>query len=149
MWSSVFASQQYSLPTSQLGHLQTSTRVMRRPALPPAHRRSRQRSIPKQHEFQRWAVRFAEIAGSNDIPRDHPFAKVRPGSGLSEMWDIEERNSDRYLLNHGVSGAPIVDCEGNVAAVASNIGVFRRTGNQADHPMVNGKQHRSTYPTAV
>jgi hypothetical protein len=65
--------------------------------------------------------RFAEIAGSNDIPRDHPFAKVRPGSGLFEMWDIEERNNDRYVLNHGASGAPIVDCEGNVAAVASNI----------------------------
>jgi hypothetical protein len=65
--------------------------------------------------------RFAEIAGSSDIPRDHPFAKVRPGSGLFEMWDIEERNNDRYVLDHGASGAPIVDCEGNVAAVASSI----------------------------
>jgi len=64
--------------------------------------------------------RFAEIAGSSDIPGDHPFAKVRPGSGLFEMWDIEERNSDRYVLDHGASGAPIVDCEGNVAAVASS-----------------------------
>jgi len=65
--------------------------------------------------------RFAEIAGSNDMPLDHPFAKVRPGSGLFEMWDIEERNNDRYVLDHGASGAPIVDCEGNVAAVASSI----------------------------
>jgi hypothetical protein len=65
--------------------------------------------------------RFAEIAGSSDIPGDHPFAKVRPGSGLFEMWDIEERNNDRYVLDHGASGAPIVDCEGNVAAVASSI----------------------------
>ena len=65
--------------------------------------------------------RFAEIAGSSDIPGDHPFAKVRPGSGLFEMWDIEERNNDRYVLNHGASGAPIVDCEGNVAAVASSV----------------------------
>jgi hypothetical protein len=65
--------------------------------------------------------RFAEIAGSSDIPGDHPFAKVRPGSGLFEMWDIEERNNDRYVLGHGASGAPIVDCEGNVAAVASSI----------------------------
>ena len=64
--------------------------------------------------------RFAEIAGSSDIPGDHPFAKVRPGSGLFEMWDIEERNNDRYVLDHGASGAPIVDCEGNVAAVASS-----------------------------
>ena len=62
--------------------------------------------------------RFAEIAGSS--PRDHPFAKVRPGSGLFEMWDIDERNNDRYVLDHGASGAPIVDCEGNVAAVASS-----------------------------
>jgi len=65
--------------------------------------------------------RFAEIAGSSDIPGDHPFAKVRPGSGLFEMWDIEERNNDRYVLDHGASGAPIVDCEGNVAAVASSV----------------------------
>jgi hypothetical protein len=65
--------------------------------------------------------RFAEIAGSSDIPRDHPFAKVRPGSGLFEMWDVEERNNDRFVLNHGASGAPIVDCEGNVAAVVSGL----------------------------
>jgi hypothetical protein len=64
--------------------------------------------------------RFAEIAGSSDIPGDHPFAKVRRGSGLFEMWDIEERNNDRSVLDHGASGAPIVDCEGNVAAVASS-----------------------------
>jgi hypothetical protein len=64
--------------------------------------------------------RFAEIAGSGDIPPDDPFAKVRPGSALFEMWDIEERNNDRYVLDHGASGAPIVDCEGNVAAVASS-----------------------------
>jgi hypothetical protein len=64
--------------------------------------------------------RFAEIAGSSEILPDHPFAKVRPGSGLFEMWDIQERNNDRYVLDHGASGAPIVDCEGNVAAVASS-----------------------------
>jgi Trypsin-like peptidase domain len=64
--------------------------------------------------------RFAEIAGTSDVPRDDPFAKVRPGSGLFEMWDIEERKNDRYVLDHGASGAPIVDCEGNVAAVASS-----------------------------
>ncbi|MGZ5872481.1 MAG: S1 family peptidase [Bradyrhizobium sp.] len=65
--------------------------------------------------------RFAEIAGSSsDVPRDHPFAKVRPGSGLFEMWDIEERKNDRYVLDHGASGAPIIDCEGKVAAVTSS-----------------------------
>jgi hypothetical protein len=64
--------------------------------------------------------RFAEIAGSGDIPRHHPFAKVPPGSGLFEMWDIEEDKNDRSVLDHGASGAPIVDCEGNVVAVASS-----------------------------
>jgi hypothetical protein len=64
--------------------------------------------------------RFSEIMASADIPRDHPFAKVRPGTGLFEMWDIEERKNDRYVLDHGASGAPIVDCEGNVAAVVSS-----------------------------
>jgi hypothetical protein len=63
--------------------------------------------------------RFAEIMTRGDIPRSHPLAKVRPGTGLFEMWDIEERKNDRYVLDHGASGAPIVDCEGHVAAVAS------------------------------
>jgi hypothetical protein len=65
--------------------------------------------------------RFAEMAAGSEIPRDHPFAKVQPGSGLFEMWDIEERNNDRFVLDHGASGAPIVDCEGNVAAVTSSL----------------------------
>ena len=64
--------------------------------------------------------RFSEIMAGGDIPRDHPFANVRPGTGLFEMWDIEERKNDRYVLDHGASGAPIVDCEGNVAAVVSS-----------------------------
>jgi hypothetical protein len=64
--------------------------------------------------------RFSEIMGSGDTPRSHPFAKVAPGSGLFEMWDIEERRNDRFVLDHGASGAPIVDCEGNVAAVVSS-----------------------------
>jgi hypothetical protein len=63
--------------------------------------------------------RFAEIAGSG-ASGDHAFAKVRPGTGLFEMWDIDERNNDRYVLDHGASGAPIIDCEGNVAAVTSS-----------------------------
>ena len=59
--------------------------------------------------------------GSRDNPSDGPFAKVPTGSGLFEMWDIEERKNDRYVLDHGASGAPIIDCDGNVAAVASSI----------------------------
>jgi hypothetical protein len=65
--------------------------------------------------------RFSELMGSRDNPSDGPFAKVPTGSGLFEMWDIEERKNDRYVLDHGASGAPIIDCEGNVAAVASSI----------------------------
>jgi trypsin-like peptidase len=67
--------------------------------------------------------RFSEIMSMmvDDIPRDHPFGKVQPGSGLFEMWDIEEHNNDRFVLDHGASGAPIVDCEGNVAAVVSSL----------------------------
>jgi hypothetical protein len=41
------------------------------------------------------------------------IAKVPPGSGLFEMWDIEERNNDRNVLDHGASGAAIVDCSGH------------------------------------
>ncbi len=65
--------------------------------------------------------RFSELMGRRDNPSDDPFAKVPPGSGLFEMWDIEERKNDRYVLDHGASGAPIVDCDGNVVAVASSI----------------------------
>jgi S1-C subfamily serine protease len=64
---------------------------------------------------------FAQVMASGDIPSDHPFAHVPPGSGLFEMWDIRERNNDRYVLDHGASGAPIVDCDGKVAAVTSSI----------------------------
>jgi len=87
----------------------------------PLSRNEPVRSIAYLDRLRLAKGRFAEIAGSSDIARDHPFAKVRPGSGLFEMWDIEERNNDRYVLDHGASGAPIVDCEGNVAAVASSI----------------------------
>jgi hypothetical protein len=65
--------------------------------------------------------RFSELMGNRDDSSDDAFAKVPPGSGLFEMWDIEERKNDRYVLDHGASGAPIVDCDGNVAAVASSI----------------------------
>ena len=65
--------------------------------------------------------KFSEVMSGGEIPTDHPFAKVPAGSGLFEMWDIRERRNDRYVLDHGASGAPIVDCDGNVAAVTSSI----------------------------
>ena len=43
------------------------------------------------------------------------------GTALFELWDGE----DRLALDHGASGAPIVDCEGRAVAVVSN--VFTRT----------------------
>jgi hypothetical protein len=64
--------------------------------------------------------RFSEIMTRDDVPQNHPFAKVPPGAGLFEMWDIEEPYDARYVLDHGASGAPIVDCDGNVAAVTSS-----------------------------
>jgi len=39
------------------------------------------------------------------------------GAALLEMYD----GDDRLVLDHGASGAPILDCEGRVVAVVSNI----------------------------
>jgi trypsin-like peptidase len=39
------------------------------------------------------------------------------GAALFEMYD----GDDRLVLDHGASGAPIVDCDGKVVAVVSNI----------------------------
>lgn len=39
------------------------------------------------------------------------------GTALLEMYD----GDDRLVLDHGASGAPVVDCKGRVAAVVSNI----------------------------
>jgi hypothetical protein len=39
------------------------------------------------------------------------------GTALLEMYD----GDDRLVLDHGASGAPVLDCEGRVVAVVSNI----------------------------
>ncbi|MGO9545347.1 MAG: serine protease [Rhodomicrobium sp.] len=39
------------------------------------------------------------------------------GAALLEMYD----GNDRLVLDHGASGAPVLDCEGRVVAVVSNI----------------------------
>jgi hypothetical protein len=39
------------------------------------------------------------------------------GTALLEMFD----GDDRLVLDHGASGAPVLDCEGRVVAVVSNI----------------------------
>jgi hypothetical protein len=45
------------------------------------------------------------------------------GAALLEMYD----GDDRLVLDHGASGAPVLDCEGRVVAVVSN--VFTQTLN--------------------
>jgi hypothetical protein len=77
--------------------------------------------------------RFADIMARDEVPPTHPFAKVPAGTGLFEMWDIGEPYDARYVLDHGASGAPIVDCEGNVAAVTSSFitqGSLRLAGRE-------------------
>jgi hypothetical protein len=39
------------------------------------------------------------------------------GTALLEMYD----GNDRLVLDHGASGAPVVDCEGRVVGVVSNL----------------------------
>ena len=51
--------------------------------------------------------RFVEY-GANS-----PFA----GTALLELYD----GNDRLALDHGASGAPVLDCEGRVVAVVSNV----------------------------
>ena len=39
------------------------------------------------------------------------------GAALLEMYD----GDDRLVLDHGASGAPVLDCDGRVVAVVSNL----------------------------
>jgi hypothetical protein len=39
------------------------------------------------------------------------------GTALLELYD----GNDRLVLDHGASGAPVLDCQGRVAAVVSNL----------------------------
>ena len=39
------------------------------------------------------------------------------GTALLEMYD----GDNRLVLDHGASGAPVLDCEGRVVAIVSNI----------------------------
>ena len=53
------------------------------------------------------AGRFVEYGEKNTVA----------GAALLEMYD----GDDRLVLDHGASGAPVLDCEGRVVAVVSNI----------------------------
>jgi hypothetical protein len=53
------------------------------------------------------AGRFVEYGDKNRVA----------GAALLEMYD----GDDRLVLDHGASGAPVLDCEGRVVAVVSNI----------------------------
>jgi len=49
------------------------------------------------------------------------------GTALLEMHD----GDDRLVLDHGASGAPVLDCEGRVVAVVSNL--FTKTTQFLPH----------------
>jgi hypothetical protein len=46
---------------------------------------------------------------------------LRVGMAMFELYD----GDDRLVLDHGASGAPILDCDGRVVAAVSNL--FTRT----------------------
>ncbi len=51
------------------------------------------------------------------------------GAALLEMYD----GNDRLVLDHGASGAPVLDCEGRVVAIVSNI--FAKTMSFMSQPI--------------
>ena len=60
------------------------------------------------------------------------FVRVGDAGKLAGMALIEMYEGDnRFVIDHGASGAPVVDCEGRVAAVVSN--VFTQTFQWAYH----------------
>jgi Trypsin-like peptidase domain len=63
--------------------------------------------------------RFVEYGGGDK------FA----GTALLEMYD----GDDRLVLDHGASGAPVLDCEGRVVALVSNL--FTQTMQFFSHPI--------------
>jgi hypothetical protein len=64
--------------------------------------------------------------------RAEPFVRVGDAGKLAGMALIEMYEGDnRLVIDHGASGAPVVDCEGRVAAVVRN--VFTQTFQWAYH----------------
>ena len=50
------------------------------------------------------------------------FVRFGDGGKLSGMALLELfEGENRLVIDHGASGAPVVDCEGRVAAVVSNV----------------------------
>jgi S1-C subfamily serine protease len=47
----------------------------------------------------------------------HGDGENLPGATLLEMYD----GDNRLVIDHGASGAPVLDCEGRVVAIVSNI----------------------------
>ncbi len=92
------------------------------------------RGLPGAQAFQ---IRTAPLAaGERVVSLAYPSSVLRfaqgrfirygdegkvSGAALLEMYD----GNDRLVLDHGASGAPVLDCEGRVVAVVSNI--FART----------------------
>jgi hypothetical protein len=57
--------------------------------------------------------RFVQYGGGDGVGGDTRVA----GAALLEMYD----GNDRLVLDHGASGAPVLDCAGRVVAVVSNV----------------------------
>jgi hypothetical protein len=65
-------------------------------------------SLAYPHDRLRFAGgRFVEYGADEGVT----------GTALLELYD----GTDRLVLDHGASGAPVLDCEGRVAAIVSNI----------------------------
>jgi hypothetical protein len=65
-------------------------------------------SVAYPHNRLRFAGgRFVEYGSDNRLA----------GTALLELYD----GNDRLVLDHGASGAPVLDCEGRVVAVVSNL----------------------------
>jgi hypothetical protein len=77
-------------------------------------------SLAYPHSQLRFAGgRFVEYGGEDK------FA----GTALLEMYD----GNDRLVLDHGASGAPVLDCQGRVVALVSNL--FTRTMQFLSQPV--------------
>ena len=67
----------------------------------------RYRAASNDDACRRVLGRFVEYGNSDKIT----------GTALLEMYD----GDDRLVLDHGASGAPVLDCQGRVVAVVSNL----------------------------
>jgi len=65
------------------------------------------------------ALRFAKghLAYPEPSENEDDNSQAPPPYLPFEIYDSDESKNDRYVFNHGASGAPLFDCDGNVVAV--------------------------------